>query len=124
DGQPIEGPTARAAVEHIAAQSPAPHLADLNALAKLEAREYDLPDSDFAMTDFANPTGADSYTASRENLLSEAEGATEDWSVSIRKTVVRALAIQNGVTEIPKDWASIDTRWRNPMFLSRAAQAD
>jgi hypothetical protein len=124
DGHPIDGPTARAAVEHIAAQSPAPHLADLNALAKLEAREYDLPDSDFAMTDFANPTGADSYTASRENLIAEAEGATDDWSVPIRKTVARALAIQNGESEIPAAWSSIDTKWRSPMYLSKAAEAD
>lgn len=118
------GSTGRAAVQHITAQSPAPHLADLNALAKLEAREYDLPDSDFAMTDFANPTGADSYTASRENLIAEAEGATDDWSVPSRNSVVRALAIQNGVTEIPKAWVSIDTKWRSPMYLSKAAEAD
>lgn len=122
EGQPVEN--GRAEVEHIAAQSPAPHLAGLNALAKLEAREYDLPDSDFAMTDFANPTGADSYTASRENLIAESEGATEDWSVPIRKTVIRALAIQNGESEIPKEWASIDTKWRSPMYLSKAAEAD
>lgn len=118
------GSSGRAAVQHITAQSPAPHLADLNALAKLEAREYDLPDSDFAMTDFANPTGADSYTASRENLIAEAEGATDDWSVPIRNAVIRALAIQNGVTEIPSEWASIDTKWRSPMYLSKAAEAD
>lgn len=118
------GSTGRADVKHIAAQSPAPHLADLNALAKLEAREYDLPDSDFAMTDFANPTGADSYTASRENLIAEAEGATDDWSVPIRRRVQAALAIQNGLTEIPKEWASIDTKWRSPMYLSKAAVAD
>lgn len=118
------GSTGRASVQHIAAQSPAPHLAALNALAKLEAREYDLPDSDFAMTDFANPTGADSYTASRENLIAEAEGATDDWSVPTRNSVIRALAIQNGVSEIPKEWASIDTKWRSPMYLSKAAVAD
>jgi hypothetical protein len=118
------GSTGRADVKHIAAQSPAPHLADLNALAKLEAREYDLPDSDFAMTDFANPTGADSYTASRENLIAEAEGATDDWSVPIRRRVQAALAMQNGLSEIPKEWASIDTRWRSPMYLSKAAVAD
>ncbi len=118
------GSDGRADVKHITAQSPAPHLADLNALAKLEAREYDLPDSDFAMTDFANPTGADSYTASRENLIAEAEGATDDWSVPSRNAVVRALAIQNGVTEIPSSWASIDTKWRSPMYLSKAAEAD
>lgn len=124
DGHPIDGPTARASVEHIAAQSPAPHLAALNALAKLEAREYDLPDSDFAMTDFANPTGADSYAASRENLIAEAEGATEDWSVPIRKQIMLALAIQNGETEIPKSWASIDTKWRSPLYITKSAQAD
>ena len=118
------GSDGRADVKHITAQSPAPHLAALNALAKLEAREYDLPDSDFAMTDFANPTGAESYTASRENLIAEAEGATDDWSVPIRNAVVRALAIQNGATEIPSDWASIDTKWRSPMYLSKAAVAD
>lgn len=118
------GSDGRAEVQHISAQSPAPHLAALNALAKLEAREYDLPDSDFAMTDFANPTGAESYTASRENLIAEAEGATDDWSVPIRNAVIRALAIQNGVTEIPSSWASIDTKWRSPMYLSKAAEAD
>ena len=114
----------RADIKHIPAQSPEPHLAQLNALAKLEAREYDLPDSDFALTDMANPTSADSYNASRENLIAEAEGATDDWSVPIRRTVARALAIQNGESSIPKEWASIDTKWRNPVYLSRAAAAD
>ncbi len=118
------GSTGRADVKHIAASSPEPHLADLNALAKLSAREYDLPDSDFALTDLANPTSADSYNASRENLIAEAEGACDDWSVPIRRTVTRALAIQNGLKGIPDDWASIDTKWRSPVYLSRAAEAD
>ena len=124
DDEAPAGSDGRADVKHITAQSPAPHLADLNALAKLEAREYDLPDSDFAMTDFANPTGAESYTASRENLIAEAEGATDDWSVPIRNAVIRALAIQNGETDIPSEWVSIDTKWRSPMYLSKAAEAD
>lgn len=114
----------RAEVKHIAAQSPEPHLADLNALAKLSAREYDLPDSAFALTDMSNPTSADSYNASREDLIAEAEGATEDWSVPIRRSVTRALAIQNGESEIPESWASIETKWRSPVYLSKAAQAD
>lgn len=114
----------RAEVKHIAAQSPEPHLADLNALAKLSAREYDLPDSAFALTDMANPTSADSYNASREDLISEAEGATGDWSVPIRRTVTRALAIQNGESSVPESWASIETKWRSPVYLSKAAQAD
>lgn len=114
----------RAEVKHIAAQSPEPHLADLNALAKLSAREYDLPDSAFALTDMANPTSADSYNASREDLISEAEGATGDWSVPIRRSVTRALAIQNGEASVPESWASIETKWRSPVYLSKAAQAD
>jgi hypothetical protein len=114
----------RADVKQFDASSPEPHLAQLNALAKLMARETDLPDSDFALTDMANPTSADSYSASRENLISEAEGTMDDWSVPIRRTVNRALAIQNGLTEVPEEWGSIETKWRSPIYLSKAAAAD
>jgi len=114
----------RADVKQFDAQSPEPHLAQLNALAKLMARETDLPDSDFALTDMANPTSADAYSASRENLISEAEGTMDDWSVPIRRTVNRALAIQNGLSEVPEAWGSIETKWRSPIYLSRAAAAD
>lgn len=114
----------RADVKQFDAQSPAPHLAHLNALAKLMARETDLPDSDFALTDMANPTSADAYSASRENLISEAEGTMDDWAVPIRRTVHRALAIQNDLTEIPEEWGSIETKWRSPIYLSKAAAAD
>ncbi|MFF9565739.1 phage portal protein [Leifsonia sp. NPDC014704] len=124
DADPEESDNTRADVKQFDAQSPQPHLADLNALAKLMARETDLPDSDFALTDMANPTSGDSYTASRENLIAEAEGATDDWSVGIRKTVHRALAMQNGLTEVPKEWRSIAPKWRSPIYLSRAAEAD
>lgn len=114
----------RADVKQFDAQSPAPHLADLNALAKLMARETDLPDADFALTDLANPTSEGSYIAGRDNLIAEAEGAMDDWSISIRRSTIRALAIQNGFDKIPKDWASITTKWRSPLYLSRSAAAD
>ena len=114
----------RADVKQFDAQSPEPHLAQLNALAKLMARETDLPDSDFALTDMANPTSADAYSASRENLISEAEGAMDDWSVPIRRTVNRALAIQNGLSSVPESWGSIEPKWRSPIYLSRSAAAD
>lgn len=122
DDEEAENP--RADVKQFDGQSPEPHLAQLNALAKLMARETDLPDSDFALTDMANPTSADSYSASRENLIAEAEGAMDDWSVPIRRTVTRALAIQNGETSIPEAWGSIETKWRSPIYLSKAAAAD
>lgn len=114
----------RADVKQFDAQSPDSHLAQLNALAKLMARETDLPDSDFALTDMANPTSADAYSASRENLIAEAEGAMDDWSVPIRRTVIRALAIQNDLAEVPEAWGSIEAKWRSPIYLSKAAAAD
>lgn len=119
------GSTGRADVKHVAAQSPEPHLADLNALAKLSAREYNLPDSDFALTDLANPTAEGAYYAGRDNLLAEAEGATRvDWAPSITRTVARGLAIQNGEIGVPKEWASITPDWLSPLYLSRAQEAD
>lgn len=114
----------RADVKQFDAQSPASHLSQLNALAKLMARETDLPDSDFALTDMANPTSEGSYSASRENLIAEAEGAMDDWSVPIRRTVNRALAIQNGFDTVPDAWRSIETKWRSPIYLSKSAAAD
>lgn len=114
----------RADVRQFKAESPEAHLAQLNALAKLTAREFDLSDADFALTDMANPTAADSYSEARENLLAEAEGAMDDWSISIRRAVTRALAIQNGLESVPVAWASIDAEWRNPQFVSRSAAAD
>lgn len=114
----------RADVKQFAAESPEPHLAQLNALAKLMARETDLSDADFALTDMANPTAADAYSEAEKSLLAEAEGATDDWSIPVRRTVTRALAIQNGLSSVPAEWASIDAKWRDPKFLSRAAAAD
>lgn len=119
-----EAATPRADVKQFDASSPEPHLAQLNALAKLMARETDLPDSDFALTDMANPTSEGSYAGSRENLISEAEGTMDDWSVPIRRTVNRALAIQNDYSEIPEAWGSIEAKWRSPIYLSRSAAAD
>jgi len=115
---------ARADVKQYRAESPAPHLAQLNSLAKLSAAESHLPDSDFAITDMANPTSADSYWAGRENLFSEAEGATEDWSVPIVRTVATALAMWNELPRVPPEWLRIEPRWRPPQFTSKAAQAD
>lgn len=114
----------RADVKQFSAESPKPHLDQLNAMAKMMARELDLPDSDFALTDMANPTSAEAYESGQSNLIAEAEGAQDDWSVPIRRTIRRALAIQNDLAEIPESWGAIDTRWRSPIHTSRAAAAD
>ena len=113
---------ARADLKQFGAQSPQPHLAQLSALAKLFARETALPDSALAVTDMANPTSADAYVAANEDLIAEAEGATDDWSLPIVRSVARGLAVLNGT--VPDDFATVGVRWRSPMHLSRAAAAD
>jgi hypothetical protein len=124
DNEEADPQLARADIKQFAAEDPAPHLAHLNFLAKAVAREASLPDSATAITDMANPTSAEAYDASQHELIAEAEGANDDWSVPIRRTVTRALAIWNGLDEIPAEFGSIEPKWRNPRFLSRAAQAD
>lgn len=119
-----EATTPRADIKQFSAEDPAPHLAHLNFLAKAVAREASLPDSATAITDMANPTSAEAYDASQHELIAEAEGANEDWAVPIRRATTRALAIQNNLSEVPAEWSSIAPRFRNPRFLSRAAEAD
>lgn len=114
----------RADVKQFPASSPEPHLAALNAFAKMFAREASLPDSAVAITDVANPTSAESYDASQYELIAEAEGAVDDWTPGLRRTQITALAMANGLNEVPSEWLSIDTRWRDPRYESRAAVAD
>lgn len=114
----------RASVHNIPAASPEPHLAAINTHAKLCARELSLPDSSLALTDMSNPTSAEAYDASQYELISEAEGATDDWSTPARRAWMRGLAIQNGLDEIPAEWHSMNSKWRNAQYLTRAAEAD
>jgi len=115
---------ARADVKQFQAASPQPHIDMLRQQAQLFSGETSIPLSSLGVSDMSNPTSADSYIASREDLIAEAEGATDDWSPAWRRAMIRALAIQNGLRRIPDEWKTIDTKWRSPVYLSRAAQAD
>lgn len=117
----------RADVKQMMAASPEPHHKDINALSKLFAREAALPESSVAISDISNPTSAESYDASQYELIAEAEGATDDWTPHLRRAMVRTLAMQNGLDgmdEVPDSWWSITPDWRDPRYVSRAAQAD
>lgn len=115
---------ARADIRQFQAASPQPHLDALRQQAQLFSGETSIPLTSLGVSDMSNPTSADSYIASREDLISEAEGATDDWAPAFRRSMIRALAIANNETTIPTAWQSIDTKWRSPVYLSRAAQAD
>jgi hypothetical protein len=114
----------RADIKQFPASAPTPNLAQLNTLAKLFARESSLPDSALAITDFANPTSADSYDASQYELIAEADGAVEDWSPAVKRAHIRALAIFNDLDQIPREWMTIEPKWRDRRYVSPSAQAD
>lgn len=126
DADPATPGSARADVKQFPAASPDSHWSDINGLAKLFARESSLPDTAVAISGLSNPTSADSYDASQYELIAEAEGSVDDFTPALKKSFVRALAMLNRVAidEVPDNWKSIDTRWRDPRFLSRAAAAD
>jgi hypothetical protein len=124
DAQDADGPLARADVKQFPASSPQPHIDQLKQQAQLFSGETSIPLTSLGVSDMSNPTSADSYIASREDLIAEAEGATDDWGPALRRSMVRALAMANGEKGVPKEWATIAPKWRSPVYLSRAAQAD
>lgn len=122
DDDDAENP--RAEVKQFQASSPQPHVDQLKQQAQLFSGETSIPLTSLGVSDMSNPTSADSYVASREDIIAEAEGATDDYGPPLRRTIARALAIANGEDKIPPEWATIDAKWRSPVYLSRAAQAD
>lgn len=126
DTDAVDPQWARADVKQFPAASPDAHWSDINGLAKLFAREASLPDTAVAISGLSNPTSAESYDASQYELIAEAEGVVDDFSPALRNTFIRALAMRNKIalTEIPASWKSIDSKWRDPRYLSKSAQAD
>lgn len=126
DNDDAEPSLARADVKQFPASSPEPHIMTLKQQAQLFSGETSIPLSSLGVSDMSNPTSADSYIASREDLIAEAEGATDDMGPALRRTMIRALAIANETKlgDIPAEWSSIAPKWRSPVYLSRAAAAD
>lgn len=121
DDDAAENP--RADVKQFPASSPAPHLEMLKQQAMLFSGETSIPLTSLGVSDMSNPTSADSYLASREDLIAEAEGATDTWAPALQRSFRRALSILNDGEDDPS-WSTIEPQWRSPVHLSRAAAAD
>lgn len=122
DDEDAEDP--RADVKQFEASSPEPHILQLKQQAQQFSGETSIPLTSLGISDMSNPTSAESYIASREDLIAEAEGATDDFGPALRRSIARGLAIQNNLETVPTEWGSIQPKWRSPVHLSRAAQAD
>jgi hypothetical protein len=119
-----EAEVPRAEIKQFQASSPQPHIDQLKQQAQLFSGETSIPLTSLGVSDMSNPTSSDSYVASREDLIAEAENTTKGYKRALQRAMCRALAMKNGLTEIPKEWATITPKWRNPIYLSRAQQAD
>lgn len=119
-----QGRPNRAEVKQFQQSSPAPHIDLFTQCAMDFAGETDLPVSALGVQARTNTTTADGSDNAEKQLIAEAEGATDDWSPAFRRCMIRALAIKNDLDEIPKEYASIATKWRPPAYLSRSAVAD
>jgi len=118
---------ARADVKQFQQASPQPHIEMLEKAANDFAGETDLPVSALGVQAKTNTTTADGSDNAEKQLIAEAEGATDDWSPPLRRSMRRALAIKNGIggiDAIPTAWSTIDAKWRPHAYISRAAAAD
>lgn len=116
----------RADIKEFTSASQDPHVAQLRAWAHLFAGETSIPATSLGLATEANPTSAEAYYASREDLIKTAESTTDQWSPAWRRTVVRGLQMWNGWAddEIPAEVLAAKPKWRNPATPSRAAAAD
>jgi Phage portal protein, SPP1 Gp6-like len=122
DDEEQENP--RASVQQFQAASPQPHIDMFKQIAQTFSGATHIPLADLGVSDMANPTSAESFTASRDSLWKTAEGTTSEWTPAFNRCMVRALAMANGEKQVPPDWLSIDAKWRDPRYLSKAAEAD
>lgn len=113
---------ARADIKQFNGQSPEPQNAHLRMLAQMFSGETGIPVGELGLIGDSNPTSAEALTASRDDIISEAETTTDAWAPDLSAAVTRALKMANDGT-LPKD-LNLQPRWRNPMHISRAAAAD
>lgn len=115
--------TERAQVTQISSDTPTAHIQQLRQLAQLFSGETSIPVSSLGISDMANPSSADSYLASREDLITEADGVLDGITGAVERAVARSLAYRHGETTAPEEW-DIMARWRPVAHLSHASQAD
>lgn len=116
--------TPRADVKQFQAADPSAHLEWLNVLAKNMANESNLPVSEFALTDYANPTSEGALVEGRDGLIADAEMAMTEFGFGLQRAVRRGLAMQNGDPDLFDALRGMSPKWRSPLYLSRSAEAD
>lgn len=125
DNMDADAANQRADVKQFSQGDQRPHVEQLQILAGLFAGETNIPVSSLGVgLSQANPTSADSYVASREDLIAEAEAAARVWKQRHVRTAQRAWMVANGETVVPDVLRGLQARYRNPRYTSASAAAD
>lgn len=111
----------RVDIKQFHGQSPEPQNAHLRMLAQMFSGETGIPVGELGLIGDANPTSAEALTVAKDDMIAEAEQATDGWSPDVSSAVRRALEMLNG--SLPAD-LDIRARWRPHAYVSRAAAAD
>lgn len=97
-----------------------PHMDQLRSLAQLFSGEASIPVSSLGISIDSNPTSADSYAASREDIISDVETALEaSWRTAVELAVKDAMELRGIKTD-----DRIIARFLDPRYTSKAAAAD
>ena len=115
---------ARADIRQFQAHSPQPHIDLFQQHANNFSGQTNIPVTELGVQARTNTTTADGTDAADRALVRTAVDAMENWTPSLNRSMLRALAIQNGVSEVPKQWWTIDAKWRPAEWLTKSAQAD
>lgn len=115
----------RASIQQLTQASQQPHVDQLGVWAQLFAAEANIPVSSLGigMTQ-ANPTSADSYLASREDLISEAENAADGFSRAHARILRTAWMLREGEDSIPRELLKLEPIWRDARHESKASLSD
>ena len=111
-------------MEQLTQATQEPHMAQLRSLAQMFSGETSIPATELGIHSDSNPASADAVYAHQGSLIATAETATGGWEPAWRKTMLTALKIANGASEIPAEWQGLRARFRNPAYESKAAAAD
>ncbi len=115
----------RADVKQFSQGDQRPHVEQLQTWAGLFAGETNIPVSSLGVgLSQANPTSAESYIASREDLIAEAEAAARVWRARHVKTAQRAWMVANREDTLPTELRGLQARYRNPRYTSQSAASD
>ena len=115
----------RAKLQQLTQASQQPHVDQLQFWAQLFAGEAHIPVTSLGIGMLqANPTNADAYTASREDLISEAEDAADGFTRAHVRTLQTSWLLRSGEAKLPAELRTLQPTWRDPRHESKAAQAD